>query len=971
MSIHTCVIPAVLACVVAVIAGHSIGAENVAHSINTADDSPKPTDGKVVDTKTMEIKMKGAHPSSPDSYLCSSYSLDDLAADENYIVQFEAMADVKTAHHILLYGCDGEPARDTDIWRCPAVCRGIAEEQIIFAWAKAAPPTRLPKDVGFRVGRASSIKTIVLQVHYKHKFSETTPRDYSGIRIYLTAKRQKYVAGIHLMASYSIVIPPNTPKTHSDISCVYRGPKPMHPFAYRTHAHSLGKVITGYVFNDTWYEIGKGNPQWPQAFYPVNGSFVVNPGDGLAARCTFDSTGRNRVTNIGATGADEMCNFYIMYYTDSSVKMPSGQCGGNRQPKLMADIPDDSDVPLPPNPDLEEEAKGHHHHAVMATQAAQTVDQTGNDMPYLGGQGYSMQEDYPDYSLYSQYLKNLGPLRNQKRFGQDYYDDLDAYSRSSFPRNRNRNRNKAFEAMNRQLSEVPQARQPSPKNSDSEYKSRGYVARPTERPRQGGRTLSSSADHGSQSEANHQPVDLPDPLVFDGSWPAQQLTLGQIGGIATDKDGNVYIFHRGSRQWDSSTFDINNKLIPKDPIPENVVIILDKKGKLVRQFGSNQFYMPHGIEVDSKGNIWLTDIGLHQVMRIPKGTSAPDLVLGKQFEPDSDNEHFCKPADIAVLESGDFFVADGYCNSRVLKFSANGTLLDEWGQADFTDNGDAEAPQGVFNIVHSVTVAEDKKLVCVADRENGRIQCFDLDGNFRFIIKNEQMGPRVFAIEYCPLHGGVLFAVNGPTYDGKIARVQGFTIALATGDLLQTWDVPNGLQNPHDVTVDSTDHAVYVGELDPHKVWRLSMNAPKKTDTVIDVPDKKGFAGKPKDTSDTTGTIIPPSAGTSNSSGEITQEKKSAKDKKSDYMPSIIIGVLLIVPVVLLLVVTVIIRLHHSGKISCFSGKKQKVFSLQSFLGNSHKGFDRLSTEESDHELDPLDDSDQEEYTAPSKKQRA
>lgn len=207
-----------------------------------------------------------------------------------------------------------------------------------------------------------------------------------------------------------------------------------------------------------------------------------------------------------------MCNFYIMYYTDSSVKMPSGQCGGNMQPKLMADIPDDSDVPLPPNPDLEEEAKGHHHHAAMATQAAQAVDQTGNDMPYLGGQGYSMQEDYPDYSLYSEYLKNLGPLRNQKRFGQDYYDDLgesrdadrDAYSRSSFPRNRNRNRNKAFEAMNRQLSEVPQARQPSLKNSDSEYKSRGYVARPTERPRQGGRTLSSSADHGSQSEANRK-----------------------------------------------------------------------------------------------------------------------------------------------------------------------------------------------------------------------------------------------------------------------------------------------------------------------------------------------------------------------------------------------------------------------------------------------------------------------------------
>ncbi|XP_067667286.1 peptidyl-glycine alpha-amidating monooxygenase B-like [Haliotis asinina] len=847
MAIHTCVISAVLACVIAVITGHIISTDNAGHmrhSISTADDSLKPTDGVLGDTKKMEIKMKGARPDIPDSYLCSSYSLKDLELDEYYIVKFEAMADVKTAHHILLYGCNGDPARDADKWKCPAVCKDRSQEQILFAWAKAAPATRLPKDVGFRVGRASSIKTIVLQVHYKHKFSETTPRDYSGIRIYLTPERQKYVAGIHLMASYRIMIPPNTPVTHSDISCTYKGPKPMHPFAYRTHAHSLGKVISGYLFNDTWYEIGKGNPQWPQAFYPVNGSFTVNPGDRLAARCTFDSTGRNRVTNIGATGEDEMCNFYIMYYTDSSVKMPSGQCGGNQLPDLIANIPQDSDVPLPPNPELEEEAKGHqHHHSGMQTEASQTVAQTD------------------------------------------------------------------------------------------------------------------------------QPVNLPDPMVFDPSWPAEKLTLGQIGGMATDKDGNVYIFHRGSRQWDSRTFDVNNKLIPQDAIPENVIVILDNKGKLVRQFGSDQFYLPHGIEVDSKGNIWVTDIGLHQVMRIPKGASAPDLVLGKPFEPDSDNEHFCKPADIAVMDSGEFFVADGYCNSRVLKYSSNGTLLDEWGQADFTDNGDAEVPPAVFNIVHSVTVAEDKKLVCVADRENGRIQCFDLDGNFRFIIKNEHMGPRVFAIEYCSLHGGILFAVNGPTYDDKQTKVQGFTIALSTGDLLQKWDIPDGLRNPHDVTVDSTNHAVYVGELDPHKVWRLSMNVPTKTDTVIAVPDKKGFVGKPKDTSDTTETQVPPIAGTSNSS--VMQEKKDVHDKKSDYMPSVIIGVLLIVPVVLLLVVTVIIRLHHSGKISCFSGKKQKVFSLQSFLGNSHKGFDRLSTEESDHELDPLDDSDQEEYTAPSKKQRA
>ena len=64
----------------------------------------------------------------------------------------------------------------------------------------------------------------------------------------------------------------------------------------------------------------------------------------------------------------------------------------------------------------------------------------------------------------------------------------------------------------------------------------------------------------------------------------------------------------------------------------------------------------------------------------------------------------------------------------------------------------APAP-GVFDIPHSVTVAEEFNLVCVADRENGRIQCFDLEGNFKHIIKHPEFGTRLFAVEYCPLHG--------------------------------------------------------------------------------------------------------------------------------------------------------------------------------------------------------------------------
>lgn len=70
--------------------------------------------------------------------------------------------------------------------------------------------------------------------------------------------------------------------------------------------------------------------------------------------------------------------------------------------------------------------------------------------------------------------------------------------------------------------------------------------------------------------------------------------------------------------------------------------------------------MPHGLSLDSEENVWLTDVALHQVFRIPKGGDRPDMSLGIRFEPGTDKEHFCKPSDVAVLASGEFFVSDGY-----------------------------------------------------------------------------------------------------------------------------------------------------------------------------------------------------------------------------------------------------------------------------------------------------------------------
>lgn len=47
-------------------------------------------------------------------------------------------------------------------------CGTGSSSQIIYAWARDAPKLELPENVGFKVGKDSPIKYIVLQVHYAH-----------------------------------------------------------------------------------------------------------------------------------------------------------------------------------------------------------------------------------------------------------------------------------------------------------------------------------------------------------------------------------------------------------------------------------------------------------------------------------------------------------------------------------------------------------------------------------------------------------------------------------------------------------------------------------------------------------------------------------------------------------------------------------------------------------------------------------
>lgn len=97
--------------------------------------------------------------------------------------------------------------------------------------------------------------------------------------------------------------------------------------------------------------------------------------------------------------------------------------------------------------------------------------------------------------------------------------------------------------------------------------------------------------------------------------------------------------------------------------------------------------MPHGVFVDHQQFVWFTDVAMHQVFKYDftaiKTENKTELILalGTAFAPGSDKNHFCKPAAVIVIPSdGSIFVADGYCNGRIVKFDAEGRFIAEYGE---------------------------------------------------------------------------------------------------------------------------------------------------------------------------------------------------------------------------------------------------------------------------------------------------
>lgn len=211
-------------------------------------------------------------------------------------------------------------------------------------------------------------------------------------------------------------------------------------------------------------------------------------------------------------------------------------------------------------------------------------------------------------------------------------------------------------------------------------------------------------------EGRAAPTQIPFSVVANFLKLPANITMAEVVGVAVGSKGQIVVVHRGKR-----------------PILE-----FNPDGSFLRSIGDGlPFEGPHSARFDPQDNLWYIDAGTNLIIKFDAERRV-QMVLGRRPEPWTWATHvieraipapsnFYQPTDVTWDPNGNIYISDGYGNSRIAKFNKQGVLVKHWGE-----RGTAH---GEFNTPHSIVIANDT--LYVADRQNGRIQTFDTDGNFK------------------------------------------------------------------------------------------------------------------------------------------------------------------------------------------------------------------------------------------------
>ena len=273
-----------------------------------------------------------------------------------------------------------------------------------------------------------------------------------------------------------------------------------------------------------------------------------------------------------------------------------------------------------------------------------------------------------------------------------------------------------------------------------------------------------------------------------------------VCGVAVDSRDRVFVLTRGEAR----------------------VIVYERDGSFVASWAEAHLTNgTHGVRVGPDGAVYCVNNGDHTIRKF-SANGDPEMVIGTPGIPSNTGKAggkvefggppFNAPTGLSLAPNGDIYASDGYGNSRVHHFSADGNLIRSWGEPG--------TGPGEFNLPHAVWYTDDNRLL-VADRENDRIQIFDPEGRFL-----EEWTDIQRPTDICMDQDGLIYVSELKWLAGEVSGRLGpineelhgrVSILNRQGEVLSRIGGPDGERAgsfwaPHAICVDSVGD-LYVGEV--------------------------------------------------------------------------------------------------------------------------------------------------------------
>jgi hypothetical protein len=215
---------------------------------------------------------------------------------------------------------------------------------------------------------------------------------------------------------------------------------------------------------------------------------------------------------------------------------------------------------------------------------------------------------------------------------------------------------------------------------------------------------------------------------------AAGYTYAQVSGVVADNPNRIIVGIRGDRTPEGE----------ERPNSSNYIVVVNGNGDVTERWTQWDTLLgfPHQLYInpyDPERHVWVVERGgtmktIHE--QILKFTNdGKDLVLrlrdpnptqrqGGPVARDNPNPgplDFGQASTMTFLPNGDFLVADGYQNGRIIRYTEQGEFISEFGSVG--------SGPGQFDLIHGIAVDRDGRIYA-ADRNNNRIEVFTEDGEF-------------------------------------------------------------------------------------------------------------------------------------------------------------------------------------------------------------------------------------------------